>query len=63
MYEKFKELNGTHPWRDVTPDSYVDYQVRYRRKGRVLYFNFPLAKELELIPGDHPPTINKEVAD
>jgi uncharacterized protein YdiU (UPF0061 family) len=61
MYEKFKELNGTHPWRDVSPDGYVDYQARYRSQGRVLYFNFPLAREMDLIPEDHPPTINKEI--
>ncbi|HZI86823.1 MAG TPA: hypothetical protein VFD48_08310, partial [Pyrinomonadaceae bacterium] len=61
MYEKFKELNGTHPWRDVSPDGFVDYQARYRSQGRVLYFNFPLAKEMGLIPADHPHTINKEI--
>src|SRR5436190_3995038 len=61
MYEKFKELDGTHPWRDVSPDGYVDYQARYRPLGRVLYFNFPLAREMELIPLDHPPSINKEL--
>jgi len=61
MYEKFKELDGTHPWRDVSPDGYVDYQARYRPQGRVLYFNFPLAREMDLLPADHPPTINKEL--
>ena len=61
MYEKFKELDGTHPWRDVSADGYLDYRARYRPKGRVLYFNFPLAREMELIPLDHPPTINKEL--
>ena len=62
MYEKFKELDGTHPWRDVSADGYVDYQVRSRlQRGRVLYFNFPLAKEMELIPEDHPSVINKEL--
>jgi uncharacterized protein YdiU (UPF0061 family) len=61
MYEKFKELDGTHPWRDVSPDGYVDYQARYRPNGRVLYFNFPLAKEMGLIPSDHPSSINKEL--
>ncbi len=61
MYEKFKELNGTHPWRKVNPDGYVDYQARYRPNGRVLYFNFPLARELELIPACHPPVINKQL--
>ena len=61
MYEKFKELDGTHPWREVSPDGYIDYRARYRPKGRVLYFNFPLAREMELIPVDHPPTINKDL--
>ncbi|HEY2963233.1 MAG TPA: protein adenylyltransferase SelO family protein [Pyrinomonadaceae bacterium] len=61
MYEKFKELNGTHPWRNVSPDSYVDYRARYRAHGRVVYFNFPLAKEMGLIPSDHLPSINKEL--
>jgi hypothetical protein len=50
MYEKFKEIDGTHPWRSVSPDGYVDYQARYRPHGRVLFFNFPLAKEMGLIP-------------
>jgi len=61
MYEKFKELDGSHPWRDVSPDGFVDYQARIRSQGRVLYFNFPLAKEMELICSDHPPVINKEL--
>jgi uncharacterized protein YdiU (UPF0061 family) len=61
MYEKFKEIDGSHPWREVSPDGYVDYQARIRSQGRVLFFNFPLAKEMELIPGDHPSVINKEL--
>ncbi|MGI8918128.1 MAG: protein adenylyltransferase SelO family protein [Pyrinomonadaceae bacterium] len=61
MYEKFKELDGTHPWREVGPDGFIDYRARYRPKGRVLYFNFPLARELELIPSDHPRLITKEL--
>jgi len=43
------------------PDGYVDYQARYRPQGRVLYFNFPLAKQMGLILTDHPPIINKDV--
>src|SRR4030095_6307826 len=61
MYEKFKELDGTHPWRAVSPDGFVDYQARYRSQGRVLYFNFPLAKEMDLIPEDHSGVIAKEL--
>ena len=61
MYAKFKEIDGTHPWRRVSPDGYVDYQARYRPHGRVLYFNFPLAKEMGLVSEDHPHTINKDL--
>lgn len=61
MYERFKELDGTHPWRNVSPDGYVDYRARYRPQGRVLFFNFPLAKEMGLIPDDHPASINKDL--
>jgi hypothetical protein len=42
----------------VAPDAYVDYRVRYRPGGRVLYFNFPLARELGLVPGGHPERMN-----
>ena len=61
MYEKFSEIDGTHPWRNVSSDGYVDYQARYRPHGRVVFFNFPLAKEMGLIPSDHPASISKEL--
>ena len=61
MYEKFKEVDGTHPWRNVSPDGYVDYRARYRPHGRVVYFNFPLAREMGLVPPDHALNINKEL--
>ena len=61
MYEKFKEIDGAHPWREVSPDGFIDYQARIRARGRVLYFNFLLAKEMGLIPADHPPIINQEL--
>lgn len=61
MYEKFKELDGTHPWREVSPDGFIDYQARLLPNGRVLYFNFSLAREMELIPSTHPHTIPKEL--
>ena len=61
MYEKFEQIDGRHPWRNVSPDGYVDYQARYRPHGRVLYFNFALAKEMGLIPLDHPASITKDL--
>ncbi len=61
MYERFKELDGIHPWREVSPDGFIDYQARYRPNGRVLYFNFPLAREMGLIPSAHPHVIDKDL--
>lgn len=53
MYEKLKGLDGRHPWRSVSPDGFVDYHVRARAGGRVIYFNYALARELDLIPTNH----------
>jgi uncharacterized protein YdiU (UPF0061 family) len=61
MYETFKEIDGAHPWREVSPDGFIDYQARIRARGRVLYFNFLLAREMGLIHADHPPVINQEL--
>ena len=58
MYEKFRTINGIHPWRHVSPQGYVDYSVRYREGGQVIYFNFSLAKELGLIAKNHPHRMN-----
>ena len=54
MYKKFDKIDGSHPWRDVSAEGYVDYPVHYRKGGRVLYFNFALAIELGLIRKNHP---------
>lgn len=53
MYDKLKSLDGNHPWRAVSPDGYVDYHARSRSGGRVIYFNFALARELDILPANH----------
>jgi uncharacterized protein YdiU (UPF0061 family) len=53
MYDRFKLLDGRHPWRAVSAHGYVDYHARTRSGGRVIYFNYALAKELDLIPQNH----------
>ncbi|MEZ0391080.1 MAG: hypothetical protein ACAH59_02615 [Pseudobdellovibrionaceae bacterium] len=50
----FDQLDGSHPWMDVIPDGYVPYRVRELGTGEIAYFNFILAKEMGLIPSDHP---------
>ena len=60
-YGKFDQLDGGHPWREAAPEGFVDYQARYRPGGRVLYFNFPLAREMGLIAAGHPDRINAKL--
>lgn len=61
VYSGFDQLDGQHPWMKVIPDGYVPYRVRELRSGEVAYFNFILAKEMGLIPADHPNTMTEEL--
>jgi uncharacterized protein YdiU (UPF0061 family) len=60
-YSQFDQLDGSHPLKEFIPDSAVLYRVRSLREGEVLYFNFNLAKEMGLIPQDHPEQLNPEL--
>jgi uncharacterized protein YdiU (UPF0061 family) len=61
LYGKFDLLDGRHPWREVAPEGYVDYRARYRDGGHVVYFNFPLAMEMGLIPLSHSAKMNTDL--
>lgn len=61
-YRQFKRIDGRHPWREVSPDAYVDYGARTRHGGKVFYFNFELAKEMGLIGRRHPHRLNGDLA-
>jgi len=61
LYDKFDTLDGRHPWMTEVPDGFVAYPVRNLKKGKVSYFNFPLAKEMGLIPANHPHELTKEL--
>ena len=58
QYRQFTKIDGRHPWREVSPDAYVDYAVRTRHGGKVFYFNFELAKEMGLIAKRQPHRLN-----
>jgi uncharacterized protein YdiU (UPF0061 family) len=58
-YQAFTQLDGTHPWMEVIPDGFVPYRVRELKTGEIGYFNFILAKEMGLIPADHPHTMTE----
>jgi len=61
-YPRFSHIDGTHSFRDVVPNGYVDYPVRTRHGGRVFYFNFELAREMGLIARDHPMILTRELS-
>lgn len=58
-YPSLLQLDGHHPYRDAVPEGSITYRARHRRGGRVVYFNFPLAREMGLIAGDHPERMNR----
>ncbi len=56
-YLAFDQLDGQHSFKNHVPGGFVDYQVRTRSGGKVVYFNFELAREMGLIPQGHPPVL------
>ncbi len=60
-YPRFKRINGKHPFKQAVPDGFVDYGAKKRHGGTVFYFNFPLAKEMGLIPKGHPEKLNNNL--
>ena len=65
MYASFRQLDGSHPFQTAVPDGFVLYPVRELKRANVTYFNYELAKEMGLIPKDHPhqmtPALEAEV--
>jgi uncharacterized protein YdiU (UPF0061 family) len=60
-YASFDKLNGSHPWQKLLPNACVLYRARVLPHGRVLYFNYALAKEMGLIEKDHPHSLNPDL--
>ncbi len=62
-YSKFREIDGSHPLKKQVPEAVVEYQVRSRHGGQVAFFNFDLAREIGLIPENHPDELTKELKE
>ncbi|MBL7686661.1 MAG: hypothetical protein JNJ49_01415 [Bdellovibrionaceae bacterium] len=66
-YSAFDIIDGTHPWQNAVPEGCVLYPVRKLNRGQVLWFNFELAKEMGLLPTDHPhkmtPELDKKIIE
>lgn len=60
-YSGFSKINGDHPFKTQVPDGRVEYQARTKKGGKVAFFHFELAREMGLIPKDHPNTLNPEL--
>lgn len=60
-YSGFLSINGHHPWKYAAPNGFVEYPVRKLPRCKIVYFNFALAKEMELLPKDHPHTLNPDL--
>ncbi|MGK5088637.1 hypothetical protein WDW86_13850, partial [Bdellovibrionota bacterium FG-2] len=62
-YSQFDQINGEHSFKRAVPAVAVEYQVRTRNGGRVVFFNFGLAKEMGLLPDDHPEQLNEALEE
>lgn len=60
-YPLFSRINGEHPFKTQVPGGRVEYKARYKKGGKVAFFNFDLAREMGLIPKNHPDTLNAEL--
>jgi hypothetical protein len=62
-YSGITSIDGSHSLKDRVPFGYVEYPVRKRKHGRVLYFNFRLAKEMGMIPEGHPHILDDDLVN
>ena len=61
VYAAFGKLNGEHPFKTQVPEGRVEYRARSKKGGKVVFFHFELAKQMGLIPKDHPAEMNPEL--
>lgn len=60
-YAAFSRINGQHPFKEQVPAGRVEYKARYRKGGKVSFFNFQLAKDMGLIAKNHEEKLNPEL--
>lgn len=60
-YPSFSRINGEHPFKEQVPEGRVEYKARYRKGGKVAFFNFQLAKEMGLLPKGHEEKLNPDL--
>ncbi|MGE3973356.1 MAG: protein adenylyltransferase SelO family protein [Bdellovibrionales bacterium] len=60
-YANFQKIQGFHELQECLPEAVVPYKVRELENGKIAYFNYELAKEMGLIPAQHPHRLNKQL--
>lgn len=60
-YAEFDLIDGSHPYKELGADFFVEYPVYTLKKGKIVYFNFELAKEMGLISKDHKQKLNNHL--
>lgn len=60
-YSSFARINGEHPFKSHVPGGRVEYKARYKKGGKVAFFNFELAKEMGLISKTHSHQLNPDL--
>jgi uncharacterized protein YdiU (UPF0061 family) len=53
-FPRLRALDGFHPFKAAVPRGHVDYPARRVRGATIAYFNIALAKEMGLVPDEHP---------
>jgi len=62
-YTRFRKIDGRHPLQTSVEDFAVLYKTRQRPGGKLAFFNFDFAKELGLIPKDHPEEMSEQLEE
>ncbi len=52
-YSAFDAIDGSHPYKELGNEFFVEYPVFNLKKGKVVYFNYDLARDMGLISKDH----------
>lgn len=60
-YSTFDQINGLHSWQKAVPEGSVLYPARQLHYGKIVYFNYDLAKEMGLIKKDHEHALNSQL--
>tara|TARA_B110001454_G_scaffold219182_2_gene250940 strand:- start:6020 stop:7852 length:1833 start_codon:yes stop_codon:yes gene_type:complete len=52
-YSAFDAIDGSHPYKTLGEEFYIEYPVFNLKKGKIAYFNYDLARDMGLISKDH----------